>query len=393
MKNISFLIGSGFSVPEGFPTTSQINEKLKSIDASNICIHTSGDVWFLNGSTDPNADWMRVEERKFIQEFLEYYNQNILKSDEEFHYETFYDYYREFLSNDKYPEDLSSFLKNFLGKYNIRTDQHYLLIKFNLTFNQLIGNLLTKAFDRCHLCKPYHPNYNAFLSLIEILANNYIVNLHSLNHDLYIEYLSYSDSIQTKLDDGFEELNSPYYGKLYAPYERYMVRLKRFTNKFIQPFRLFKLHGSIDYYWFKDKEGMQLIKTKRGIGKTDVYKEVKHNDTFKYDNNPLDYYPDFLSGTTFKIRQYSKGDYFPLIFEHFERNLKSSNCLIVIGYGFGDKEINNYIKTHFLTNSDNKIFIVDINQPNTDFLETQNVFYVSGGMVGMDHEYILNNIS
>jgi len=54
MENISFLIGSGFSEPAGFPTTSKINERLKKIDASEVCKHTSGDAWFLNGDDDPS---------------------------------------------------------------------------------------------------------------------------------------------------------------------------------------------------------------------------------------------------------------------------------------------------------------------------------------------------
>ena len=66
MKNISFLIGSGFSVPAGYPTTTRINERLGKIDASGISIHTSGDARFLNEQADPNADWMRVEQRKFV---------------------------------------------------------------------------------------------------------------------------------------------------------------------------------------------------------------------------------------------------------------------------------------------------------------------------------------
>ena len=61
--DISFLIASGFSVPAEYPTTSQINARLAKIHEKEICIHSSGFAWFLNGETDPNAHWMHAEER------------------------------------------------------------------------------------------------------------------------------------------------------------------------------------------------------------------------------------------------------------------------------------------------------------------------------------------
>lgn len=40
MKSFSFLLGSGFSIPDGYPSTSQLNEKLKKINADEIKILT-----------------------------------------------------------------------------------------------------------------------------------------------------------------------------------------------------------------------------------------------------------------------------------------------------------------------------------------------------------------
>ena len=392
MENIAFIIGSGFSVPAGFPTTAKINERLKKIDVSEICKHTSGGVWFLNGDKDLNSHLTGVEEKAFIQEFIEFYCNSVLNTPEEFHYEHFYDYYHEYLENHYYPKDLAQFFQNFMQKHNLDKQPHDLLFKFNLSYNQLIAHLLEKPFERCHLAKLYHPNCDRFLNLLEALSRQFIVNLHSLNHDLYLEYLAYSDSMHAKLDDGFEELGSPYYGKLLMPNERYMVRLARFTNKFVQPFRLYKLHGSIDRYWFKSKDGIELIRLKRGLGKTDVYKEVIENDHYQYDFRPLPYYPDFLSGTTFKARQYSKGNYYPTIFRHFEKNLKSSGYLVIIGYGFGDSKINDYITDSFLTSSSKTLFIVDIEEPPTDLLKRENVIFIGDGVVGMNNQFILDRI-
>ena len=109
MDNISFIIGSGFSEPAGFPTASKINERLRQIHATEICKDTGGGAFFLNSDTDPNSHWMGVKERNFIQEFIEFY----IAKGAEFHYECFYDYYHEYLINNNYPEDLTAFFTRF----------------------------------------------------------------------------------------------------------------------------------------------------------------------------------------------------------------------------------------------------------------------------------------
>ena len=120
--------------------------------------------------------------------------------------------------------------------------------------------------------------------------------------------------------------------------------------------------------------------------------EVIENGQYKYDFRPLSYYPDFLSGTTYKTRQYSKGDYYPTISKHFENNLKSSNVLIIIGYGFSDSVINEYITDSFFTSYSKTVFIIDIKEPLTDLLKRENVFYIGGGVLGMDSQFILAKI-
>ena len=392
MKNISFLIGSGFSVPAGYPTTAKLNERLGKIDSSEICIHTSGNAWFLNGAVDPNAHWMRIEQRKFVQDFLEFYHDTELGPQGNFHYETFYDYYRSLLAGERYPGTVAKFLEDFRQKYEVETDNHHLLLNFHHTFNQLIAQLLTKLLELVHLCKPYDPNYSAFLEFAEELAKTHRVHFHTLNHDLYMEHLANSDSIQGKIDDGFEELGSAFFGELYDKYERYLVRLSRFVGKFEEQFCLYKLHGSIDHYWFQDDNKLDLIKLKRAVSPTKIFKERKKNGVLDYVNHPTDYFPDFLSGTTSKIKRYGDGTYYPTILGHFKNNLQSSNTLIAIGYGFSDPRINQFLEGSFLTNDSKTLFIVDIRKPSTDFLMCDNVFFVDGGVSEMDTGFILSHM-
>lgn len=388
MKNISFLIGSGFSVPAGYPTTSEMNQRLGIINMSEICIHTNGDAWFLNGDVDQNADHMKVNERRFVQEFLKFYNRDILKGNEGFHYETFYDYYRKFIDGQEYTEDLNTFLTEFR---ETNGDDHNILYEFHLTFVQLIQQLLEKDLERGHLAKPYHPNYSTFLLLVESLSKTHQIHFHSLNHDLYLEHLSISDCMHGKLDDGFEELGSPYYGKLYKKYEKYFVRLPKFTNKYVSQFCLYKLHGSIDHYWYKNANALDLIKLKREISQIDLYKEEGTDDNLRYVNDPTNYIPDFLTGVNSKVGRYVEGKYYPCMMKYFENNLNNSNTLIVIGYGFGDVKINEFID-EFSSDDQKVMFIVGIDEPQTDLLQHTNVHFVDGGVSGMNKDFILNNM-
>ena len=107
MKDVSFLIGSGFSAPAGYPTASDLNEKLSKIDASEIAIHPDCRARFLMGENDPNAH--RAKERQFVQEFLKFYCDFELPLGNSFDYEDFYDYYRSSLHEENYSDKSVSF--------------------------------------------------------------------------------------------------------------------------------------------------------------------------------------------------------------------------------------------------------------------------------------------
>lgn len=265
MKKLSLLIGSGFSVPAGYPTTSKLNLRLCTIVASEICVHTSREAWFLNGQPDPNASWMGVEERVFVQEFLAFYNSKVLRPGESFHYETFYDYYISAYRTQSYSHHLLKFLTDFRRQNKVISDIHHILMQFNDTFSQLLAQQLTKPIERVHQCKPYDPRYSDFLLMLEDFANHHTVHIHTLNHDLYFEQFSLTDTIQGCMDDGFDDLGSDIFAKKYDKYATYMVRLRRFTNKYEQPFCLYKLHGSIDNFWASFGDQSDLVKIPWGL--------------------------------------------------------------------------------------------------------------------------------
>ena len=389
--NISLIVGSGLSVPFGFPTCSEINNRFRSIKQSDIIIYSSGSAAFLNGRNDPNANHMRVAERHFVERFIKFYCENILSNREKFHYETFFDYYQDLISSNSFNSETSNFFERYKSDFHLDNINQSILYDFDNTYNQLLAHLLYKRFCRGHLCKPYDPKYNNFLILLEELSKNFIVNIHSLNHDLYIEHLSYSDSIQNQLDDGFSELNSSYYADLLLEDERYTVRLRKFVDKYDKKFRLYKLHGSIDNYLIRDNDENVLIKTKRRIGPKKIKKEIGCEGKLSYkEYRSIEYYAEFLSGAIFKVGKYNE-TYYKKMFEHFENNLKSSKILIFIGYGFNDDGINKIIKENARENT-KKVFIVDIKNPNTQNKIGLRYQFLRGGVENFDYKIILNNI-
>ncbi|MGI9174736.1 MAG: hypothetical protein ACR2GR_05415 [Rhodothermales bacterium] len=357
--------------------------------------------------TDPSSDAVisrdNSGQEQFIEEFLKFYSAEVLSEGESFHYETFYDYYKElhyyYLSllaeKPSSLDNYTAFVERFRSSHRIDTADLQLLYHFDLAFNQFIAGLLSKNLGTSYLLKPYGKEYQAFLQLVEVLGKNYTVHFHTLNHDVYLERLSFSQSMRGELDDGFEELGSPFYGELQYCHEAYKVRLERFEDRYESCFRLYKLHGSIDYYATPDQADLVKLKRKSSINRDTILKEVLDQKNLKssYDRLGMETQPRFLSGTTAKLGGYSKGVYYPKVLEHFKQNLEQSNTLVVIGYGFGDTKINEHIETSFFGNGRKQMFVVDVSKPDTHLLQRENVHYLGGGVTGMDTRRILQSLT
>lgn len=208
------------------------------------------------------------------------------------------------------------------------------------------------------------------------VSENGTVHIHTLNHDLLFEKLSYTSYLEANVDDGFEEMGSPYFGKLTNGYK---VRLRYFADKFEKKFRLYKLHGSIDQIkFYSNDNSIKAIKTVKGVGITEFYKEYADSDgILKYENCWINYHADFLSGTTEKIKMYGNEYYYQTIFNHFKANLNKSKYLIIIGYSFRDPEINRMINDNFVADR-GKIIVIDPYMPKVEnFIPDINISKIS----------------
>lgn len=388
---MSILVGSGFSVPVEIPGVRQLNQRLNKINESEILIHTDQRAIFLNGQNDPNR-WSRWDERIFLQEFLEFYNRDMLKKGEEFHYETFYDFYSGYLVKGENKESIEKFYKSFNEKHfkgadNYR-DCYNRISDFNRSFNQLLASQLHKKEYFEDISTLNYPPYDSFVSFLREFLKTTDVNFHTLNHDLFFDWLGrhHSDLFQ-HFSDGFQLEGSPFYGTVSYDFgqgdkkvhKTYQVKLERFVDKFDSALRYFKLHGSVfNTIVYVDQERVRL-KDNYAISRYLVEKADKKTGQLRFEDLWDDVAPDFLSGTTNKTRYYTKDPYYKNLLGYFEKNLLNSELLVVVGYGFQDGGINEYLEKDFLSKG-KPMVVIDPYQPKTDLIDKYNAKYIPKGV-------------
>ena len=400
---VSILLGSGFSIPEGIPGVKQLNERLSKIDESEILIHSDQSAIFLKGQSDPNR-FTKRDERFFLQEFLEFYNSDILKKGETFHYETFYDFYSGYLNSRENKNAIEGFYKKFNEKHFNGQDGNRdclnRIIDFNRSFNQLLASQLHKLkYFEDVSCSNYPP-YDSFLGFLNELMKTHDIKVHSLNHDIFFDWLGRHSRIWQHFADGYKLEGSPFYGTVSYDFDHlnskvhkeYYVKLERFVDKFDKPICLFKLHGSVfntTVYVTQPKE--EWVRLKDNYGVYQFYMEVKDEKTneHKFEHLWDEAAPDFLTGTTTKTLSYTKDPYYKNLFKYFENNLLSSELLVVIGYGFQDPGINQYLEKYFLS-MQKPMVIIDPYKPASTLLEKYPHTYIGKSVAQVTYPEYLN---
>lgn len=405
--NVSILVGSGFSVPEEIPGVGQLNQRLSKIHESEILIHTDQRAIFQNEQNDPNR-WSQWDERVFLQEFLEFYTAEILQLSDEFHYETFYDFYSGYLTNQENKDVIEDFYNRFNDRHFKGADNHkdcYNRISdFNRSFNQLLASQLHKKkyFEDISILN--YPPYDPFIGFLRQLLKTSYIKFHTLNHDLFFDWLGrHHSDLWQHFTDGYQLEGSPFYGTVsydfnagteHKVHKTYYIKLERFVNKFDKPLALFKLHGSLfNTIVYTPQPEQQKIRLKDNYAVSQFYMETTDSKTgeqrleFLWDEVA----PDFLSGTTNKTRFYTDDPYYKNLFDHFENNLSSSEILVVIGYGFQDPGVNEYLEKQFLSRGKHMI-IIDPNKPNTDLIDKYKVTYIAKGVTQVTYQEYLELI-
>lgn len=402
------MLGSGFSIPEGLPGVKQLNHRLSKIDEGEILIHSDQTAIFLNGQEDKNR-WNRWDEREFLQEFLEFYNSNIIKDGEEFHYETFYDFYSRYLYEKENLQAIEGFHEKFIEKHfkkkNYAQNCYNQVSKFNRSFNQLLASQLHKPryFEDASYLN--YPPYDPFVGFIRELLKVYDVKVHTLNHDLFFDFLGhYHTDLTQHFSDGYQLAGSPFYGMVSCNFNQntnfptvnktYYVKLEHFVDKFDTPLSLYKLHGSVyNTIVYTPEPARTRIRLKNSYAVSQFLMEVDDPETGRQMFRQLwdEAAPDFLSGTVNKTRYYTSDPYYTNLFKHFENNLSISKLLVVIGYGFQDGGVNKFLVQHYLDKG-GKMLVIDPYRPKTDLIDKYGAKYVSKGVTHIDYDEYLTFI-
>lgn len=344
MKQISILIGAGFSANYGYPIGNTLNEKIINLKDSNFCITPDGSLCLLQeGREDPYNYSSYYLNKIFFLELVSFY-----KKVNVFHYEDFYDHCKLYMNSENVA--YNGFYNDFKAKNPGCTDSYNMLVQSIKILNQLVSTYLTDKdgnnyyHEAAFQSKPSFEGYTGFLNWIEEILRDSLIHVHTLNHDLFFERLNLTEWLGGDITDGFTELGSPYFGGI----DKNKVRLSFYADKYNSNLRLYKLHGSIDQYPFHVKSSIDnYVKIRWGVGNTELYKEIFNAKSEpEYINDWINYHSDFLTGTTSKIIRY-KEPFYQHLFEYFEKNLMASDELVIIGYSAKDSEVNEMIEKNF----------------------------------------------
>jgi len=288
-NKITFLFGAGISIPAGLPSGNQLTQRILAND--RIFRHSSG-VYFQDG------EFPAYKEHGHFFRVLNEINQYLVDNGTpEPSYEDIFDIcYTLSHKSDKVLIDKLADINEFDLK-----DSAELCNYFNFfIYGQLATSRSLKYFD----------------NMINFCKNKSKINYFTLNHDLLLERVLSNHKFDYV--NGFDKQKGD-------------VRfwdMSTYQNQ--SQFKIYKLHGSIDWYKYDNHFPVMACKGD--------YNHVK-DDSGRDLGAARNAYPHFLNGTTTKIGLYDSGPH-KMLLELFEGNLDQTDVLIVSGYAYGDKGIN-----------------------------------------------------
>lgn len=347
----TFLIGSGFSVPVGLPTSKELNERITKADELPIGFASNGALVQNYDGSKPYFGYTTSYEATF--QFGMRLIRDYCLTHDVFDYEEFFDYFNDI--HKKAAKKVQE--KELQERYPLLPPHYYAreekegrrglelyqpTYQLNHIYQELIDYLLIlpKNVD--------FESYEPFINHIKKLINRgNIVNIYSLNHDVLIEKIIEHFHLEAYFCDGFTDAGTAYYGDVSGTKHQ----LEYFANQYDKPIRLHKLHGSTSYYAFnKEVEAgsyqlSNIIKRPNGLDEYKLeYREGTKILHCKIYRGMLSMEADFLTGATSKIKRYKSPIYYKPQFENFGRDLSVTDSLTIIGYGFKDSKINEIVR-------------------------------------------------
>jgi len=343
-NHLVFLLGSGVSVPAGYPTVSDITARMRSGAGAVETPHGNFDFQPESGGGPPPSD-LAGHAIEFIRR-VESLCQRVGEGPHTPNYEeTLYLVVQlrdSLLGEIENPalEPLVRLLQTEL-RIPIGTgfvqpgDRDSLLGLANLACNY-IQDLVWRLLSR----EPSRVSHLDFIPAARM--DNPTLVVATLNHDLLIERAAMAS--QVHLETGFDPLVRGFghwNPSRFASGETWLL----------------KLHGSINWFWFHDRDAQEMLR----FGMTDGSPFTARNERGRA-LLPFPVRPFFLAGTNNKIVDYSMTQIASDLQCRWRDALRQTNRLVVVGYGFGDKAINGHLVDWIELTEDPIMLIVHRNE-------------------------------
>lgn len=348
----TFILGAGFSIPAEFPSGHSLNEKFFKKLENNILKFSDGR-WTWN-EYDPSAarngrlnlDHLNIS--FLLSELIEYFQKSTFLP---FDYEEFFDWIHkdyddaiikqccyevnERLNSRKSPSYSGHLFQNpGLNEYR----------KIQDCYSYLIADLLGRDYKK-------EESVNQYSQFIDSIKKDAETNIFTLNHDSLLEFLMTKNNL--RYSDGFSTINSRIVN---SENEKMPV----FTNEYQNGIKLFKLHGSINYYLFSamkpSENGIYYYTGDYWFFKPKKYWDLQTCKLIGQDNGEVlqvvnpDIKPQFLTGKS-KLEIINNHLIYKELYDSLQKSLLTTNKLIIIGYSYRDTHVNKLIKEFLDVNS------------------------------------------
>ena len=347
-SQIAILLGAGSSLPADFPSTQSLTDKVLSGDC--VRRHTDGNYYInQNQPVDEVTKVANCVTRRIYSEAERYY---AVHAERRPNYEDVL-----YLLSQVQAEETGEAENPAIHAFTTGL-RHEISTLISSVEHFEYSNLLEESHNYVtdivwhSLCR--NANTEGYLKIFEVATKLGRVNsISTLCHDTHVE--SFLRKSNISLSDGFSD-------------EKAGVRY--WNGNFISAGKIpfFKLHGSINWFRFRPKEGKSWYDDVVGIPLSGDINHVYGNDGKPL--TPLDSRPILLAGTFNKIQDYTRGIFHELHCQ-FRQSIDNVDQLLVSGYSFGDKGINSQIINWYYAKRGRRLIIIHPN-PKSLFKNARN---------------------
>ena len=346
-ERISFLLGSGVSIPVGFPSIIKLTNIVLS--GEGVMRHTNGNYYFgepLYGFPDEYVPRVTLFLNKLKDEIDLYYRRH--QSSRLTNYEDLYYVASQIRDSETKDYDnpavqplidkISPEIKPILIGSSSKIEKNWKLKKLATEATDFIRDIVWHSLN----IEPKRLDHLCFIKEAYMDQSLSKVDIFTINHDTIIEQYLAQNRIQVNDGFGSAENNMRYWNP---------DILENNSSKV----RLLKLHGSVNWFRFRNDGNSDWSDEKIAIPlEWDLWytKDTKGRSQWPVDGRPM-----FLAGTFNKMLDYSSGIYADLHYQ-FYKLLRETEILVVSGYGFRDKGINTRIIDWIYSHNQNKIIVI-----------------------------------